>query len=268
MIRLQLKWFLISLCIISIQSLSAPTPNEYQRQQNGVFQYSNISALLEGYLDGNMSLQRLSRKGDFGLGTLNGLDGELVALDGTFYQVKSDGKAYELPGTTFSPFAVVTHFSADIRLKLPERLDYPHLEALLSQHITQPNHIQAIRIDGRFSTLRVRSPKKQHPPYRRLGDIPKSEFVEFNYKDVEGTLVGFRFPGYLGKLNASGYHFHFIDKDRKLGGHILGLTTQNGEITIDNTTRFHMLQPDDEEFDKLTLDKDLSKELRIIEKGR
>ena len=215
-----------------------------------------------------MSLQRLSRKGNFGLGTVNGLDGELIAVDGTFYQIKVDGKAYELAADARTPFAVVTHFTADQTVKMPGKLDLDALMAFLSKQITQSNHIQAVRIDGHFSTLKVRSEPKQKPPYRTLAEISKTDMVSFDYKDVEGTLVGFRFPNYFSNLNVPGYHFHFIDKDRKFGGHVLGLTSNKGEIGIKSTLRFKMVLPQDEHFNQLQLDKDLSKDLKMVEKGQ
>jgi len=45
-----------------------------------------------------VSSGELKRNGDFGIGTFNALDGEMIGLDGAFYQIKVDGVAYpELP---------------------------------------------------------------------------------------------------------------------------------------------------------------------------
>src|SRR5262245_17235824 len=59
-----------------------------------IFQNSTINALLEGVYDGSMTYGELRRHGDFGLGTFNSLDGEMIAVDGEFFQIKSDGVAY------------------------------------------------------------------------------------------------------------------------------------------------------------------------------
>ena len=256
--------------LILISQLSWACPGDHKGHHpcfGGVFQYSNINALLAGYFDGDMSLQRLSRKGNFGLGTLNGLDGELIAVDGTFYQIKADGKAFVLPNNAKTPFAVVTEFAAEQTIKLPENLSYEELQAFLSKQIHKNNHIQAIRIDGRFSTLKVRSIPQQKPPYRTLAEINKTDMVIFNHTDVEGTLVGFRFPPYLNTLNVSGYHFHFIDKERKFGGHVLDLTSTSGQIGLKNTSRFKMVLPQDDQFNQLDLSKDFSQDLQAVEKG-
>ena len=57
-------------------------------------QTSTIDALLDGVYDGELTYAELSRYGDFGIGTFEGLDGEMIAFDGAIWQVKSDGKAY------------------------------------------------------------------------------------------------------------------------------------------------------------------------------
>lgn len=262
-----LAMLLSSLLICSPLSWSCSSEHKSHHGFDGVFQFSTISALLSGLFDGNMSLQYLSRKGNFGLGTLNGLDGELIALDGIFYKIKPGGEAIQLSNDEKTPFAVVTQFTPEDTLKLPKDLDYEGLEAFLAKQITRTNNVQAIRIDGHFSTLKARSIPKQKPPYRKLAEVNKADAVVTEFKDVEGTLVGFRFPGYFDNLNVSGFHFHFIDKERKKGGHVLGLSSVSGEIAIKSTNRFNMLLPQSDEFNQLNLRQDFSKDLHSVEKG-
>jgi acetolactate decarboxylase len=47
------------------------------------------------------------------LGTVNYLDGEMIGLDGKFYQVKADGVASIIPDAIVSPFATVTFFKPE-----------------------------------------------------------------------------------------------------------------------------------------------------------
>ncbi len=78
----------------------------------------------------------------------------------------------------------------------------------------------AIRIDGHFKSVKVRSVPRQEKPYQGLEDAVKHQ-TEFQLKNVSGTLVGFRFPHYMDGVNVPGYHFHFITADKKAGGHAL-----------------------------------------------
>ena len=267
--RQYFRFLLPALLIASQAAFSCPGHDHkgHHHCHSGIFQYSTIGALMEKYLDGGMSFQRLSRKGNFGIGTFNGLDGELIAVDGEFYQIKQDGKAYQVSDNAQTPFATVIHFAPDQTLKLPKDLSYEDLLQLLMKEASPGNHIQAIRVEGKFKKLTVRSVPKQNHPYRTLTEINKSDIVTFDYKDIEGTLVGFRFPGYMGELNVAGYHFHFIDKDRKLGGHVLALTSEQGSASIHTTRRFKMILPEDDDFNHLNLNKDHSSDLDAVEKG-
>ena len=262
------RFLLPALLIVCQPAFPCPGHDHKGHHCHGVvFQYSTIGALMENYLDGGMSFQRLSRKGNFGTGTFNGLDGELIAVDGEFFQIRQDGKAYQVSDSAQTPFATMIHFVPDKTLKLPEELSYEALKQFLLEEASPGNQIQAIRIDGKFKNLTVRSVPKQSHPYRALAEIKKTDMVTFEHKDIEGTLVGFRFPQYMGEINIAGYHFHFIDKDRKLGGHVLALDGARGNASVHTTRRFKLILPDDDDFNHLDLNKDHHCDLDTVEKG-
>ncbi len=50
-------------------------------------------ALLDGIYDGVISFEELKERGDFGIGTFDQLDGEMIAFDNEFYHLRSDGSA-------------------------------------------------------------------------------------------------------------------------------------------------------------------------------
>src|ERR1700757_1765539 len=77
-----------------------------------VYQTSTMGALLDGVYDGDVTIRELLRHGDFGLGTFNGLDGEMLVLDGVCYQLRSDGSAQVAESDQRTPFGVVTWFDA------------------------------------------------------------------------------------------------------------------------------------------------------------
>src|ERR687897_3661725 len=101
------------------RDLGEEARGEVARSHHTLFQTSTIDALLEGEYDGDVSFAELEDRGDLGLGTLEALDGEMVALDGGFYQVKADGRAYPIDGGTRTPFAVVTFFDPNLSRALP-----------------------------------------------------------------------------------------------------------------------------------------------------
>jgi acetolactate decarboxylase len=208
-----------------IKSLHVETLREaelqVEREAHVLFQASTIGALLEGAYDGDLSFAELAEHGDLGLGTLNGLDGEMIALDGRFYRADVEGRVGEVPAEELTPFAVVTRFEPDVDAEIAGPVDHEALLARLDELVPAGAASAAIRIDGRFELVRARSVPRQVPPYRPLTEVVAEQHV-FELRDVAGTMLGFRFPDYAEGIEVSGYHLHFISEDRSRGGHVLG----------------------------------------------
>lgn len=201
--------------------------------QNGITQVYTINALLAGGYEGHVRLDTLSQAGDIGLGTFNHLDGEMVLLDGIFYQVDVAGRVREMPQDTLTPFAAVTRFEPDIFATVDQPLDLNGLQEMLDDLVPDLNRFAVIRIEGDFLRIRTRSVAAQTPPYRPLAEVVKTQTV-FDLENVSGTLVGFRGPPFVSGWNVPGYHFHFLTQDRDTGGHVLSLDLRRGRIQIDS----------------------------------
>src|ERR1700760_1269605 len=80
-----------------------------------LFQVSTSAALVEGLYQGAVRVSHLLAHGDFGVGTFANLEGEMVVLDGTCYQISANGAVAEVPGDRLIPYAVVTRFAASFR---------------------------------------------------------------------------------------------------------------------------------------------------------
>src|SRR5512137_550144 len=187
-----------------------------------LFQVSTIDALLQGVLDGFFTFEDLKTHGDFGIGTFDSLDGEMVALDGEYYQVKDDGVAYPVRDDMTSPFSTVTHFEADQTIAIHNASNFTELSQQLDKQLPSKNAFYALRIDGTFPYVKTRSVPKQEKPYPRLVNATKNKSV-FEFNNTKGTIVGIWAPEFSEGLNVPGYHFHYITEDRKAGGHILDL---------------------------------------------
>jgi len=251
--------FSILILLFSLGCAHAPC------QKDRVFQNAPINALLAGCYGGTMSVYDLSKHGDFGLGTLDALDGEMVVLDHRFYQIKEDGRAYSLKGTDTSPFAAVTFFRSGQELSSEKILDYKELTEFLDKKLSSENLIYAIKIDGKFPWIKVRSAARQNKPFPVLTKAIKEQKV-FELKNQEGTLVGFRFPCFVEGINVPGYHFHFLSKDKSLGGHVLDLQVKQARIQIDKSHGFSMELPQSEEFLKFRFEADSKEAIQKIEK--
>jgi len=235
-------------------------------QNDVLYQVSTIDALLEGLYDGEVTIKALKEKGDTGLGTFNTLDGEMIVIDGEVYQIRTDGLAYLADDTMLTPFAAVTGFAADEVIVMQEMVNSSEVASMLEQALPSKNIMYAIRIDGNFSSMKVRSVPAQERPYPLLVDVVASEQVVFEHEDVEGSIVGFWLPYYVEGMNVPGYHFHFIDSERTEGGHVLDYTLINGTVGIDHTTGFELLLPSDDDFLSADLLRDKGEELSVVEK--
>jgi acetolactate decarboxylase len=230
-----------------------------------LFQYSTFDALLAGLYEGGLTMAELKKRGDFGLGTFNNLDGEMVVLGGKVYQLKTDGKVYPVADTMKTPLAAVTFFKADQTLPLPKAGSFNEMTVLLNQALPSGNLFFAVKIEGRFKEVKVRSVPRQTPPYQPLVQVVKKQAV-FPLKEVEGTLVGFYCPAYLKTVGVPGWHFHFLTKDRTRGGHVQDLALENLTAQIDILPGFSLLLPQNQEFYQADLTKDRLHEAEKVEK--
>jgi len=229
-------------------------------------QVSTIDALIKGLYDGRTTFGELKKHGDFGIGTIDHLDGEVLALDGVFYQITSDGKVHPVPDEATTPLAIVTSFKAEQTKSLGEVGTLAALETWLDAHLGSENYFYAIRLTGTFSSIKVRSVPRQNPPYASLPAVVKTQSV-FELHDVKGTLVGFRCPAYVKGLNVPGYHFHFLTEDRRAGGHVLDCAVKEGEAAWDELEKFEMILPKTEAFQQADFSQHDAQAVTTVEKA-
>ncbi len=214
-----------------------------EREPHVLFQASTIGALLDGAFDGDLSFAELAEHGDLGLGTLNHLDGEMIALDGEFFRADVEGRIEPIPPQERTPFAVVTRFDPTVDEQLPaEEVSHEELLARLDALAPADASSCAVRLDGRFDLVRARSVPRQDPPYRLLTEVVADQHV-FELAEVEGTMLGFRFPAYVEGIEVSGYHLHFISADRSRGGHVLGSRSRSLRARLDPSNDLHVELP-------------------------
>jgi len=230
-----------------------------------IFQTSTFDALLAGNYEGTMSFEELSKKGGFGIGTFNQLDGEMLALDGKFYQIKADGMVYPVNPEMKTPFAVVTHFIADTSFTLTNELDFDQFNNLIDEIIPTKNIFYAIKVEGKFKQAITRSVPNQSQPYPPLVEIVKEQPL-FEFISETGTMVGFRVLEYFGGVNVPAYHYHFINHDKSRGGHLLNCMISEATISIDFIHESQISLNNSSSFYNLNLEKDRSEETEKVER--
>ena len=195
-----------------------------------LYQTSLMSALIAGIYDGERTYGQIRQYGDFGLGTFNDLDGEMVGFDGTFYQLRSDGSARPVTGDQKTPFAVVTFFQRERELNVVQPTTKSELLAMIEK-ATDANLFSAVRVDGIFDEVRTRTVQRQVKPFPPLTEAAKHQ-AEKVFTNVEGTLAGFRSPTYAQGIGVAGFHLHFLRKDKEAGGHALDYGLHTGKVQV------------------------------------
>jgi acetolactate decarboxylase len=231
-----------------------------------LYQVSTSTALVEGIYQGAVRVGTLREHGDLGLGTFEDLDGEMVVVDGQFFQVRSDGSVRECADDVLSPFAVVTQFAPETKVSLPECPDLSHLTARFDALRHSDNVFFALRVDGHFDYVHTRAMcrTKEGVPLVQAAAVQP----EFEFHDVAGTLVGFWTPEYAKTLNVPGYHLHFLSADRKSGGHLLQCRGSNLRLQIQRGGEYRLALPETEDFLKADLRRDATADLAQAEGER
>jgi acetolactate decarboxylase len=208
-----------------------------------LFQVAAFEPFADGEYAGITTFGELAKHGDFGLGTLVGLDGEMVAINGVFYQVPISGVPRQTASTEETPFALVTFFEADQTLHVADPLNYSELKTYIDQNISPEKAMYAIKVHGTYDYAKVRSVPKQTEPYPILTAVIENQVV-FPLNDVTGTIAGFRLPSYMSEINVVGYHCHFITDDETAGGHVLDCIIRDATIEIDYTYEYELVLPE------------------------
>ncbi len=239
---MKVRWYHAAILILAILLVMTATALIWHApaDRDVLYQVSAMSLLQNGSFDGIVTAGDLKQHGDFGLGTFEGLNGEMIVLNGTIYQVTSDGVVRIVNDTAMVPFAAVTYFDPDSTIGIAGQNNLSTLTAAIDDQLPSKNEFYAIRIHATFPYLKVRAAPAQDKPYPSLADAIKNQSV-FELTNVTGTIVCIYSPQYTNGVEAPGYHFHFISDDHTAGGHVLDLNSNSLEVQLDATPRFSML---------------------------
>ena len=235
--------------------------NDWMRSMtHTVAQVSILDALLARQFDGCLPCRELLKYGDFGIGTYDRMDGEMIVVDGGLYQAKADGKVYSPDPDNRTPFATICRFQPDQTWTLCESINLEAMKEEIDENASNQNVFVALRVEGTFSYMKTHALQIQSKPYPPTADVVKA-CVQHEMKNVSGTIVGFRSPPYVRGIGDPGYHLHFLSDDKTQGGHILEFDMDRGDCAIDICCNFHVILPEEgAALAGLDLSKDLVKE--------
>ncbi len=218
-----------------------------------VTQISVLPALMAGIYDGDSTVADLKQRGDFGIGTFNGLDGEMIISGGKFYRADADGKLEVAGEDRRVPFATVVRFNPTGVAPVREIGDFSGLIRFADGILDSANYLYAIEISGKFRSLTLRSIPGQRRPYAKMKEVIAGQQKTKTYEKISGKLIGFRVPGFMSGINVAGYHFHFLSDSGITGGHVLELSLDAGTMRFETFRQFRLRLPADSDFRRSAL---------------
>lgn len=239
-----------SLTFLAISLLLIFTTAFYLFQSQGnlsvdkeiLFQISAFNKFSSGQYNGYITFDELAKHGDFGIGTLHGLNGEMIAIDGVFYQIPADGLPLKINSSSLTPYATVTFFEPD-QIIQANSLNYSQLMQFINQSLSTKNVICGIKVNGDFEYAKARSVPIQTEPYLTLTEVISHQTI-FNLTNISGIAAGFYFPDSMNGVDAMGYHLHFLSSDQLAGGHLLDCIIRNATIELDYTNKYTLVLPE------------------------
>ena len=224
-------------------------------EDNHLYQYSLLNALMDGVCETGVPVSKFLQQGNHGLGTFVRMDGELLLLDGKVYQLQSEGRIREAGPDDQVPFGVATKFVPQVTrtVTLEDKNAIDKELDKFDDHAT--NLFMTYRINGKFKYVKARTVRGQEYKGQPLAELGKKQYVN-SYHDIEGTVVGFRSPKSWQGFSVAGQHLHFIDADRKVGGHVLELSADDVSMSMAIASNVHVELPRSDDFNaaKLVMD--------------
>lgn len=215
--------------------------------ENTVHQYAPTVGLLNSIYVGDQTPEQMVAKGNIGIGTVNHLDGELIAVDGVVYAIDAKGGITEAPADLESPNMTMINFQPKRTVVITDVDSYQNLDKALKAEATSKNSFYAYRIKGTFPYLKMASAHKVENE-----DVSLFEYLDtrvmYTRENIKGTLVGLYTPEYLGNVVIPGLHFHFLSEDIKLGGHLEGIKFDSMTVEVQEINQLNLSLPEVEAF--------------------
>ncbi len=261
-----MRHLLCVLCVII--AFASPVNAQKADTTSCLFHVGLANTLLGGIYDGFYPVEWLKKRGDFGIGAPDKLDGEILVDRGRVWQTTYTGETFEAAEDMLLPYAAVHFFTVDTTVHLPGQVDRATLFAILDTLLAEPNGMYGVRISGKFASVKTRAfPAVTDQPSPALAAIMDRQ-VLFDLENLDGALVGYRLPPFMAGLNFPGYHFHFLSADHRHGGHMVECVLEGVTIEIDRIHGYAVQLPSSPAFEAFDFATDRSGEARTIQRGQ
>jgi acetolactate decarboxylase len=218
-----------------------------------ITQFSTIGALMAGLTEGWKTVNKTCCGTEFGLGCASGVGGELTIFEGKIYQATAEQPVTILHAPQV-PFIQLTEFVPEASHSI-QNIDEKNLEQQLLQCIDASNIWLAVTISAQFSSLVLRRPQPASSEQQDMEQMAASQQVS-HYQQLNGTLIGFWTPALYGRISVPGFHFHFLDSQQQISGHVLTFSAEQAELSYQQKPTIEITNPSSEHYRQLAIDID------------
>lgn len=233
-----------------------------------MYQVSTLQALMQGYTRPVIKVRELLEHGEIGLGTFEGVDGEMIVLDGCCYCATENGVVVPAEDEWGVPFSSVCHLRNVRSMALSAISGIDQMKRELNNFLDENfalNSMHMARMDGHFRFVDARSVSPYRSAHVTLKTILDKNQHTFRFEEIEGTLVGVYYPDYMDGINAAGWHVHFLSSDCAKGGHVLDVDMAEGRCSITKIDAIELRLPSDPAFDTYALADVTEEEVQEVE---
>lgn len=236
-----------------------------RKAENKLYLCAPVNSLVEGIYEQNIPLREIREYGNFGLGTFNDLDGEMLMVDGNIFRIDSDGRVNQITDDSIcTPFACVTNFQPASDEVLEKEISHNEFLTWMTGLMPSPNIFYAFRIIGEFAYVKTRSVPKQEN-YRPLVDVAKEQPI-FEFQNIRGLMAGFYTPSFMDSLSVPGVHLHFLTEDKTSGGHLLECRPRSLKLELQYLYTLELSLPSNLDFLTWDFQRDIGRDLDKAEK--
>ncbi|KAE8356102.1 alpha-acetolactate decarboxylase [Aspergillus coremiiformis] len=214
---------------------------------NNIYQYSVLSALMQGLAHAGPTAQQILTHGDHGLGTVSHMNGEIIIVDGEIYHFTAHNQLRKVDATEIFPFLMITQFRPTLTKHLPT-LTLSTIPAALAPLLpSHQNSFLSVRIDAFFDQVAFRVIPGQSDAKEWLVDLAKRQ-QHHSVHRLRGVLFGFWSPSFSNGFSIAGFHLHFLAADRSAGGHVTGFEARDVTLSAAVVQEYRVELPQDGAF--------------------
>jgi alpha-acetolactate decarboxylase len=215
-------------------------PDLIRASHGHVHQLDVITDLIHGNYESITTVSEAFAHSHTGLGVADRLDGEIISIDGVTWRIPATGIPVIAGPDLGLPFAISAAGGTPLKQDLVAGMSESDIAIFIADLVKSTNDgrhsIAAVRVEGVFENVLLRSEHRQKPPFRHLDEVLRDE-VQFPFDSWSGTLAGFMFPRNDVTSDESsevipGLHLHGISRDYTSGGHLHHATTIRVNIRI------------------------------------